>query len=239
MANTKSYVKFGNLIFWDTHRRRIIDAIGAGVRKVILRGTHWPLSAADTLAGWTTTLVEAGAGGESTVAAATTVNGGGLLLTTDNADNDGITLQMQGEGFQPAANTAIHFRCVLQISDATQSDILVGLCITDTDLLGGMTDGIYFRKPDASTTLSAVLEQDSVETTATALTVVAATDMTLEFWVEGLTVTFYVNGVALAAMAQTNVPDDELLTPSIHFLTGEAAVKTCLVKELVAFRFAA
>ena len=238
MAKLKSYLKYGNLIFWDTHRSRIIDAIGAGVRKVDLVGPDWPISAADTLLGWTTTLVETGSA-ESTVAAATTVNGGGLLLTTDNLENDGINLQKLGEGFQPAAETLIYFGIQLQINDATQTDFLVGLCITDTALLGGMTDGIYFRKADASTTVSAVLEQDSTETTATAHTLVDATDVTLEFVCDGVTVTFFVNGVALAALAQTNVPDDELLTPSIEFLTGEAVANTCLIKWMRARRIAA
>ena len=237
MANLKSYRKYGNLVFWDTHRSRIVDAIGPNVKKFIL-GPNAPLSAADTLLGWTTTLVEAGAG-ESTITASATINGGALLLTTDAAENDGITLQMAGEAFQPAADTLLYFGIKLQISDATQSDILVGLCITDTDLLGGMTDGMYFRKPDASTTLSAVLEQDSTETTSTAATIVAATDVYLEIVANGVTVDFYVDGVMLTQMAQTNVPDDELLTPSIHFLAGEAVVKTCLIKELRVFRIAA
>lgn len=238
MANLKAYRKYGNLVYWDTHRSRIIDAVGPGVSKVILDPADWPIPSADALTGYTVTLVEVGAG-ESTITAATTANGGGLLLTTDAAENDGLTIQKLGEAFQPAADTLIYFGIKLQISDATQSDILVGLCITDTDLLGGMTDGIYFRKPDGSTTVSAVLEQDSTETTATAHTLVAATDVTLEFICDGVTVTFFVDGVQLAAMAQTNVPDDELLTPSIHFLTGSANARTCLIRWMRAFRIAA
>jgi hypothetical protein len=228
---------YGNLLYWDTHQNRIIDAWGPGTRKVIW-GPNAGTQSADALAGYTVTLVETGAG-ETTVAAATTVNGGALLITTDAAENDGANIQMLGEAFQPAASTLLYFGCKVQISDATQSDLLVGLCITDTDLLGGMTDGMYFRKPDGSTTLSAVLEQDSTETTGTAATVVADTDMYLEIVANGVTVDFYVDGTMLTQMAQTNVPDDELLTPSIHFLTGEAVAKTCLIKELRAFRIAA
>jgi hypothetical protein len=228
---------YGNLLYWDTHQNRIIDAWGPGVKKVIW-GPHFPISAADTLAGWTTTLVEAGAG-ESTVAASTTVNGGGLLITTDAAENDGAQIQMLGEAFQPAASTFIYFGVKLQISDATQSDVLAGLCITDTTAIDGMTDGIYFRKVDATTSMLAVLEQDSSETTGTALTVVADTDYYLEFVCNGVTVDFYVDGVMLTQMAQTNVPDDELLTPTIAFLAGEAVAKTCLIKELRVFRIAA
>lgn len=228
---------YNNLVYWDTHQNRIIDAWGPGVKKVIW-GPNMPFSAADTLAGWTTTLVEGG-GSESTVALSTAVNGGGILITTDAAENDGVNLQMQGEAFQPAADTFIYFGCKLQISEVTQSDVLVGLCITDTDLLGGMTDGIYFRKVDASAVMSAVLEQDSAETTGTAVTMVADTDYYLEIVCNGVTVDFYVDGTMLTQMAQTNVPDDELLTPSIHYLTGEGVSHTALVKELRVFRIAA
>jgi hypothetical protein len=228
---------YGNLAYWDTHQNRIIDAWGSGVKKYLM-GVHQPLSAADALAGWTTTLVEAG-GGESTVTAGTAVNGGALVLLTDAFENDGINLQMQGEAFQPAASTLIYFGCKLRISEATQSDLLVGLCITDTDLLGGMTDGIYFRKADGSTTMSAVLEQDSSETTGTALTVAADTDYYLEFVANGVTVDFWVDGVQLTTLAQTNVPDDELLTPSIHVLAGTTSAVTLTVKDLRVFRFAA
>ena len=229
---------YGNLIYWDTHQNRIIDAWGPGVRKFSLVGPRIPVASADTLAGWTTTLVEAGAG-ESTVTAATTVNGGGLLITTDAADNDGVNLQMQGEAFQLAASSLIVIRAVLQISEATQSDLFVGLSITATDILGGVTDSIGFRKVDASTTLTALLEKNSTETTATAHTMVADTDVTLELVCNGLSADFYVNGTPITQPALTNLPDDELLSPAIHFLAGSVNAKTCLVKEFVGFRIAA
>lgn len=228
---------YGNLVYWDIHQNRIIDAWGPGVKKWIL-GPNALAQSADAMAGWTVTLVETG-GGETTVAASQAVNGGALLITTDAFENDGANLQMIGEAFQPAASTLLYFGCKVQISDVTQSDLLVGLCITDTDLLGGMTDGMYFRKVDGAATLSAVLEQDSSETTSTAATMVNDTDLYLEIVANGVTVDFYVDGTMLTQMAQTNVPDDELLTPSIHFLTGEAVAKTCTIKELRVFRIAA
>jgi len=229
---------YGNLVYYDAHFNRIIDAWGPGVKKYIL-GPHAAFTSADNLAGFTTTLVEGG-GGETTVAPATTVNGGGILITTDAFDNDGANIQMTGEAFQPAANTLIYFGVKLQINDVTQSDLFVGLSITATDILGGVTDSIGFRKVDASAALSYMLEQDSTETTGTAIaTMVADTDYYLEFVCNGVTVDFYVDGVLLTQLAQTNVPDDELLSPAIHFLTGEANAAACLIKELRVFRIAA
>jgi hypothetical protein len=204
---------------------RWLDAIGENVIKVNYDFANVPLPAADTLLGWTTTLVEAG-GGEST-AAATTVAGGKLLLTTDTNENDGLNLQMTGEAFQLTGMKPCYFGIKFQCDVADQDDFLVGLCITDTDLLGAMTDGVYFRKIDGTTNVEFVTEKNSIESSVVVATFAAATDITLEFLFDGITVYAYVNGVlaASALVSGSTFPNDEVLTPSIHFLTG-AAVTT-------------
>ncbi len=225
MGDLHSRYEGGNLVYWDTHRKRIIDAVGADVVKHLDDFVRSPLAAADAPLGWTVTLVEGGTG-ESTITIPDAV-GGALLLTTDDAENDGISLQLDGEAFELTSDQRlVYFGVKLQISDATQSDFLAGLCITDTTLLGGMTDGVYFRKVDGSTSVAVVTEKDSTETETTAvLTAADATDMTLELYFDGSSVEFFVNGASVATHA-TNIPDDEALTPSIEFLTGAAAAKT-------------
>ena len=47
-----------------------------------------------------------------------------------------------------------------KLSDATQSDALVGLAITDTTAIDGVTDGIFFTKDDGDTNLDFVVEKD-------------------------------------------------------------------------------
>jgi hypothetical protein len=216
-----------NIVHYNGNRKTLVDAFGPDVVKFFEDFTGI-VAASDALVGWTTTLVEAG-GGESTV---TIPDGsaGTLLLTTDAAENDGINLQKIGENFGFSANQqATYFGIRLKISDAAQSDILAGLCITDTDLLGAMTDGVYFRKVDGSAALAAVTEKNSSETeTAAVHTMVADTFVTLEFFFDGSSVAFFVDGVQVANHTLT-IPDDELLTPSIHFLTGEAVAKTATV----------
>lgn len=228
MADTHSKWVQGNLVYYDTYLHRWLDAIGAGVVKVIEEFQYTSLPSADTLGGWTTTLVETGAG-ETTLALVAGAEGGHLLITTDAADNDGANTQVQGEAFKFAANKPLYFGCRFKVNEATQSDFLVGLSITNTNCLGGVSDGVYFRKADASTTCSAVIEKNTTETTATALTVAADTFYTLEITWDGSNVDFYVDGVQLTRPAQTNVPDDEFLTPTIHFLTGEAIAHTMTV----------
>lgn len=228
MPSLHSKMIAGNLAFWHTHKQRLIDAIGPDVVKFEDDFVVFKSAAADALVGWTVTLVEGGAG-ETTVATQDG-SGGELLITTDAADNDGANLQVIKESFElTSGQSAVYFGIRLKSGEATQSDFLAGLCITDTDLLGGLTDGVYFRKVDASTSVSAVTEKDSTETEETGvLTFAADTYYLLEFYFDGSSVRFYVDGV-LVATHTTNIPDDELLTPSLHFLTGNAAAETMTV----------
>jgi hypothetical protein len=218
-----------NLVWYESHQKNVIDAIGPDVIKFFEDFAGPVVATSDALTAWTTTLVEAGLGGESTV---TIPDGsaGTLVLTTDNAENDGINLQKIGENFGfSTSQQATYFGIRFKISDKTQSDFIVGLCITDTTLLGGMTDGVYFRKVDGSASVAAVTEKDSTETeTAAVSTMVDDTYVTLEFYFDGTSIEFYVDGVYVAKHT-ANIPDDELVTPSMHFLTGEAAVKTMTV----------
>lgn len=226
MATLHSRFIGGAMAFYETHRRRLVDAIGSDVVKFTEDFIH-PGIASDALDGWTVTLVEGG-DGETTITLPDVV-GGALLITTDNAENDGASLQLDGESFElTSGQAAVYFGIRLRTGEATQSDLLVGLCITDTALLGGMTDGVYFRKVDGSTSLAVVTEKDSTETETTGvLAVAAATDYFLEFFFDGSSVEFYVDGVPVARH-DTNIPVEQL-TPSIEFLTGNALVETLQV----------
>lgn len=218
----------GNLVFYDG--QRWFDAVGETVKKFLEDFVGPNIPSADAPGAWTVTLVEGGAG-ETTLAADTGEVGGALVLTTDAAENDGANLQLKGEAFKLQSSKPLYFGARLKISDATQSDFIVGLCITDTDLLGGMTDGIYFRKVDGSATVSNVLELNSSETTGTALTCDTSYHIYEILW-DGTNADFYVDGTLLTRLTQTNLPNDEELTPSIHFLTGEAVAKTMTVDWL-------
>jgi hypothetical protein len=217
----------GNLIFHDG--QRWFDAIGPTVCKFLEDFVGTPFASADTPAAWTVTLVEGGAG-ESTVALADGA-GGLLLITTDAAENDGVNMQVTKEAFKLASGKPCYFGIRLKVSEATQSDFLVGLCITDTDLLGGVTDGVYFDKVDGSTDINFTLEKNGTETTSASAvgTCVDDTYVILEFFFDGTNVDAYVDGALQTRLAVTNLPDDEELTPSIHFLTGAAAAETMTV----------
>jgi hypothetical protein len=223
----------GNLIYRDGVT--IVSAFGPDVIKYDEDFVSIQISS-DAVPGWVVTLVEAG-GGESTVTLPDAV-GGTLLLTTDANENDGIAMQLDGESYELTTDQPhVYFGIRFQISDATQSDFFVGLAITDTTPLGGVSDGVYFQKDDGAATFKATTEKDSTETNTAAVgTITAATYVRLEFIYASSRVQFFVNG-ALVASHTTNIPDDEFLTPTIHFLTGEAVAKTMTIDWVKAYQF--
>jgi len=170
----------------------------------------------------------------------TDVMGGGILLTAEAADNDGVKLQLgdelggAGENVSFSTDYPCYFSVKLQLSEATQSDFLAGFCVTDTACLDAVTDGIYFRKVDASTTVYFVLEQDSAETVTAVATAADATDLWLEFLYHDHNMYVYADSVLMATIADTdaNFCNDELLRLTFEFLQGEIAAHTCTIKEL-------
>ena len=215
----------GNLAFYSGNRRRLVDAVGADVIKYLndfLPGVH---SSGEMDLDWAVTRVETG-GGESTFAI---IDGAGGIarITTDAFENDGINAQAIGEAFKLASGNVLYFGARAKISEATELDFFLGLAITDTDILGGVTDRIGFEKLDGATAVKAMLEKDSTETLTASLLTADTSYHILEFCLDADgTVEFFVDGVSAAAPATTNLPNDEELRVSLHFLAGSAAART-------------
>lgn len=178
---------------------------------------------------WTLTLVGAAVVGLSDE------DGGALLLTNAAADNDSAFLQKVGESFLMATGKKAWFEARFKVSDATQSDVIMGLQITDTTPLD-VTDGIFFRKDDGDTNIDFVVEKDNVATTQAALSTLADdTYINLGFYYNGVDkVGAFVNGVETASLVTTNLPDDEILTVSFGIQNGEAVAKTMTVDYIFA-----
>jgi hypothetical protein len=177
-----------------------------------------------TAANWTVTETQAGA-----TQALTDGDGGLLLLTNSAADDDLVALQKVGESYRFAAGKKLWFEARLKVSDATQSDLTVGLQITDTSPLD-VTDGVFFIKADGSTSVTLRVEKNNTASTATVGTMANDTFITLAFYYDGVSqVVYAVNGVVGGAVAVTNLPDDEDLTVSFAVQNGEAAAKTMTV----------
>jgi len=221
------------LVLRDTKLNwRLYDAFGPNVVKWIEDFVYLNVDDTTTdLTAYTHTPVEAGAG--TSTAALTPAAGGALLITAAANENDGLNLQLKnGEAFKFDAAYPTYFGIKLQAADVDQSDFLVGLAVQDTSAIAAVADGVYFRSVDEAATVQFITEKDSTETSAGSVATMSdATDITLEFYYDGVNATAYVNGTEAASVANsdTNFQDDEELTPTIAFLTGEAVANTMQV----------
>jgi hypothetical protein len=182
-------------------------------------------------ADWIITTTEAGAG--SATEATSSADGGALVITNDAADNDADFFQWSGtdsstaiETFKFVAGKKLFFKARFKVSDATQSDFVIGLQITDTTPLD-VTDGVFFQKDDGDASLDFHVEKDNSATDATAIATVSDdTYMVVGFYYNGADkIHYFVDESEKGYTAVTNLPDDEELTVSFGIQNGEAVAK--------------
>jgi len=153
-----------------------------------------------------------------------------------------------GESFKWETTKKLAILGRFKVSDATLSDLVFGLQITDTAPLA-VTDGIFFYKASASTTLTAHVEKnntaDAASTTASADVLTMANNTYVEVAIVYLgkpvpdnngTATYpfrlyYRDSANIWKQAgtidaTTQAPDDEELTISFGIQNGEGVAKT-------------
>lgn len=199
---------------------------------------QWSLNAATDYTSTTTA-----AGSVVTVTNGTLVSldsalGGGVVLTLAGADNDKVELQSAGEPFFFGGRYPAYFGLKFQLVDADQTDMHAGFIIRDTDLAGGVADGIYVRLVDQSAVLALVLEKGTAETTVELATLADATDYTVELYIDGAYVYAYLNGALATSVATSNAnfPNTEHLTATIGAQAGEIAANNMTVYWARAFQ---
>jgi len=180
---------------------------------------------------WTISTTEGGAG-DATEAVASADNGI-LVITNDAADNDLDFLQWSGddaaatvETYKFIAGKKLWFKSRFKVSAATQSDVVIGLIITDTPLLD-VTDGVFFQKDDGDANLDFHVEKDNTATSATAVSTLSDdTYVTVGFYYNGVdAVQYFVDDVHMGTSVVTNLPDDEELAITFGIQNGEAVAK--------------
>lgn len=183
---------------------------------------------------WVITTVEAGAG--SATEALGAGPGGLLVVTNDAADNDGDFFQWAGgtgaavESFKFNAEKKLQFVFRGKISDVTDSDFFAGLYITDTDPVGGVSDGIYFRSLDGTAELSLVVEKNGTESAVVVGTLANDTFFELElYYSKDDKIEAFVNGTRAGSVPLDNVPDDEDLALSFGIQNGSANARILTV----------
>lgn len=186
-----------------------------------------------TVGDWTITTTEAGAG--SATEALTDSQGGALLITNDAADNDNDFFQLTKESFKFVAGKKTIFKVRFKTSDATQTDLVFGLQITDTTPLA-VSDGVYFMKDDGDANIDFYVTKNSTSSSASAIATLSSdTWTTLAFYYDGASaVHYYVNDARIGQLATTNLVDDEDVTVSFGIQNGEAVAKTLTVDYILA-----
>ena len=177
---------------------------------------------------WTITTTEAGTGSASE--AVTSSAGGALLLTNAAGDNDLDFLQLKGEGFKLSTSKKAYFSARFKVSDATQSDFVMGLQITDTTPLD-VSDGVYFISVDGSADLLLNVEKDNSVDATTVATMADDTFITVTWFVDPdrAGVYYSINNATPVKVSTAKLPDDEDLTISFGIQNGEAAGNTLTI----------
>ena len=160
----------------------------------------------------------------------TNTDGGRLLISNAGSDDNSSFSNKVGESFLFETGKKLWFDCLIQTDDATQSDLVIGLQITDTTILD-VTDGVFFIKNDGDATFDLVVEKDNVATTtAVGVAMDDDTDIRLSYFYDGVdSIKIFVNGVHRATTVTTNLPDDQTLTISYGVQNGEASLKTLTI----------
>lgn len=187
-------------------------------------------------ADWTVT-----ATGTAPVAASLLPDAKILISTQASTDFSGDNMQVLGSRFKFEAGKPLYFGAKLTVSEATQCDLLVGLCGVDTTLTAASSThalavgagGAFFSKIDAVTagyfkTITTATEANS----AAAFTCDTSAHWYEMYW-DGYKLTGYYDGVAVGCFASGVTT--EVLTPSICFRKGDTAagVYTCTVHEFI------
>lgn len=174
---------------------------------------------------WTVTETDAGA-----TQALAAGDGGLLLVTNTAADDDLVALQKNPAAWTFTAGKKLFFRCRFKVSDATQSDVVIGLQVVDTTPLD-VTDGVYFLKADGSTAVSVICRKNASTGSTSASSVATLADDTfieLGFYYDGASkVQYEVNGAVVGSLDGSSAfLPDTTCTVSFALQNGEAVAKT-------------
>lgn len=171
--------------------------------------------------------------------AVTDGDGGWLLVTNSDQDDSICALQKVGESFLMEAGKKAFFKARFKVSDATDSDVVIGLQVTDITPLD-VTDGIYFLKSDGAATMDLICRKNATTGSNVSSAVVTLSDdefVTVGWYYDGAgTLSYSVSpGSVTGSMdaSSSYLPDTDL-TVSFAIQNGEAAAKTMTVDYVYA-----
>jgi hypothetical protein len=182
-----------------------------------------------TAADWTVTETQAGA-----TQGLATGDGGWLALVNSAANNDLNAIQLATATFAVDATKACWIKARFKLSNATNAAAVIGLQVIDTTPLA-VSDGLFFSKPAAATTLNAAAFKSSTGTTKAIGTMADDTFATcgVHYSPNSSLIYLYFNDVNIGQMVATNFPTGAALTVSIAVANGTAAANTMSVDYLM------
>ncbi len=203
--------------------RRWLDAWGAVDKNIIdtYRAADWTVTATGT-----------------SPVANSLVPDAKILITTAATDFAGDNMQILGSKFKLEAGKPLYFGAKLTVSDATQSDLLVGLCGVDTTLTAASTThaiavsagGAFFSKIDGVTAGFFKTYTTGTEGNSAAAFTLDTSAHWYEMYWDGYKLSGYFDGSLVATFGTVTT---EVLTPSISFRAGEAGAQTCTIHEFI------
>lgn len=188
-------------------------------------------------ANWTVTVV-----GTSTPALVSG-NGGLLALTNSAANGDLTQIQKVGPNFLMVPGTSsgpgkkLFMTTRFKVDDATLAAFAVGLQVTNTDGTGAVTDGLYFVKAAATTSVSinSRLNTTTGAQTAVVGTIASDTFIILEAFYDGLGAIYYaLNGTPqgyLTVSATSGIPD-AVIQPVVVVKNGSGVSRVLTIDRL-------
>ena len=170
-----------------------------------------------TAGDWTLTTTENGSGDASEALADEVY--GIISISLDNSLNDADGFQLGAESFKPTAGKNIYFETKLKMSDATDTDILFGLVVTDTSP-EAHANGIVFEKDDADTQWDFKTTASSVTSSESNIATAQTTNyVTLGFRVIGTShVEYWVDDIYQGVLT-SSIPSTDL-RPTMYYLNG-------------------
>lgn len=175
-----------------------------------------------TAAQWVVTETQAGA-----TQAVTDGFGGLIALVNSAANNDLNAIQQATETILLSASKAFWFKARLKVSQATLSSVVVGIQIANTTPLT-VTDGIYFIKAAAATSVSLNVEKNDAISTIVAGAMADDTFVTVGFAYDGGGggILVYFNDNLVGSVPITNLPNDENLAMVVAVANGDGNART-------------
>jgi len=176
---------------------------------------------------WLSVSIDGDGDAAEVVNVADDAHGGILTITTNNKAVDAEQLQLNGESFTLTSGKQLYMETSFAVEDVDKADIFIGLSITDTTVMAGVTDRIGVQMLHDGN-IKALVEKDSTETltdttvniTDATLATFATTSVKVGMLYDGDEdeVRVFVNDVYKITLAAANIPDDEALTPTIAIL---------------------